>query len=57
MLVLDQGRLVEYDTPASLLARPDSAFSALVRQSGHEVELKAKLEERSFVELAAFLPV
>jgi len=27
------GRVVEYDTPAALLANPSSAFAALVRES------------------------
>ena len=31
VIVLDKGRLLEYDSPTALLARPDSAFAALVR--------------------------
>ncbi|KAI8806674.1 P-loop containing nucleoside triphosphate hydrolase protein [Cladochytrium replicatum] len=34
VLFLDSGRVVEYDSPAHLLADPSSAFSALVRQTG-----------------------
>jgi len=30
ILVLDEGRVLEYDAPAALLARPDSHFTALV---------------------------
>ena len=32
VLVLDQGRVVEYDSPATLSAAPDSAFTALLRE-------------------------
>lgn len=34
VLVLDHGVVLEYDTPAALLSRDDSAFSALCRKSG-----------------------
>jgi len=34
VLVMDQGEVAEYDTPAALLARPDSLFSKLVDQTG-----------------------
>jgi len=34
ILVLDAGRVVEFDTPQTLLARSDSAFASLVAQSG-----------------------
>ncbi|WP_158256047.1 ABC transporter ATP-binding protein [Corynebacterium sp. 13CS0277] len=34
--VMDQGRLVEVGSPAELLARPDSAFSALAAHSGED---------------------
>jgi ABC-type proline/glycine betaine transport system ATPase subunit len=34
VLVLDQGRLTEYDTPEALLANKDSIFASLVGQAG-----------------------
>jgi ATP-binding cassette subfamily C (CFTR/MRP) protein 1 len=35
VLVLDKGRLVEFDRPSTLLANPDSAFAGLARSSQH----------------------
>ncbi|KAJ3272247.1 hypothetical protein HDU76_010945, partial [Blyttiomyces sp. JEL0837] len=34
ILVLDHGRIVEYDSPATLLANADSAFSSFVDETG-----------------------
>ncbi len=34
VLVLDHGRVLEYDTPAALLADPSSAFFGLAREAG-----------------------
>lgn len=34
VLVMDQGTVAEYDTPAALLARPDSIFTGLVNEAG-----------------------
>eukprot|EP00753_Platysulcus_tardus_P017931 PLAT6639.1.p1 GENE.PLAT6639.1~~PLAT6639.1.p1 ORF type:complete len:1605 (+),score=860.88 PLAT6639.1:73-4887(+) len=34
VLVLNFGEVLEYDTPAALLAKPDSAFSSLVDETG-----------------------
>ena len=34
VLVLDAGRVVEFDTPANLLRRADGAFKALVAETG-----------------------
>ncbi|PNW84295.1 hypothetical protein CHLRE_04g228650v5 [Chlamydomonas reinhardtii] len=34
ILLLEQGRVVEYDTPSALLSRPDSAFGRLVDETG-----------------------
>eukprot|EP00741_Cyanophora_paradoxa_P022691 tig00021494_g21913.t1 len=34
ILVLDRGRVAEFDSPAALLARPDSVLSAMVDQTG-----------------------
>jgi ABC-type multidrug transport system fused ATPase/permease subunit len=36
VLVLDAGRVLEFDTPAALLQRQDSAFAKFVRQTGAE---------------------
>jgi ATP-binding cassette subfamily C (CFTR/MRP) protein 1 len=34
VLVLDQGKVAEFDTPANLMSRPDSIFASLVKQAG-----------------------
>lgn len=34
VLVLDQGKVAEFDTPANLLGRSDSIFASLVKQAG-----------------------
>jgi len=34
VLVMDQGKVAEYDTPANLLAKPDSVFASLVNEAG-----------------------
>ncbi|KAJ3014740.1 UNVERIFIED_CONTAM: Canalicular multispecific organic anion transporter 1, partial [Siphonaria sp. JEL0065] len=49
ILVLDQGRLVEFDSPHTLLSLPNSAFSSLVDETG---EANAKLL-RNLAETAA----
>ena len=36
-MVLDAGRIAEYDTPRALLGDPASAFSGIVREMGDEV--------------------
>ncbi|KAL5522541.1 hypothetical protein ACEPAG_8557 [Sanghuangporus baumii] len=36
VMVLDQGRIVEFDRPAALLARPSSHFYALCKAQGNE---------------------
>ncbi|GAA6053294.1 hypothetical protein JCM3770_006670 [Rhodotorula araucariae] len=46
ILVLDHGRVVEYDSPAALLARDDSAFAALCRKSG-EFELLKEMADKA----------
>lgn len=33
-MLLDQGRIVEFDRPAALLANPDSMFYALCKATG-----------------------
>ena len=43
--VLDQGHLLECDTPATLLAKEDSAFHTLCRNSGDYEELKRRALE------------
>ncbi|KAK6049139.1 hypothetical protein COOONC_13356 [Cooperia oncophora] len=32
-MVLDKGRIIEFDSPQALLADPDSAFSKMVQES------------------------
>lgn len=34
VLVLDQGKVAEFDTPENLLSRSDSIFTSLVKQAG-----------------------
>lgn len=34
VLVLEQGKVAEFDTPANLLTRPESIFASLVKQAG-----------------------
>ncbi|GJN92324.1 hypothetical protein Rhopal_005354-T1 [Rhodotorula paludigena] len=46
VLVLDHGVVVEYDTPANLLARDESAFSALCRKSG-EYDLLKEMADKA----------
>jgi ATP-binding cassette, subfamily C (CFTR/MRP), member 1 len=41
ILVLDQGRLVDFDTPAALLDQEEGRFLSLVQSSGQEEFLKA----------------
>jgi len=38
-MVLDAGRLVEFDSPAILLKKKDGLFKSLVDQSGEKEEL------------------
>lgn len=45
ILVLDHGRVVEFDSPQNLLARPDSSFRDLCRRSGEEAALLAMAEK------------
>lgn len=42
VLVMDKGAAVEYDSPAALLARPESLFSQLVNSTGEENALKLR---------------
>ena len=39
ILVLDAGRLVEYDSPARLLERGEGSFWSLVEESGDKASL------------------
>ena len=41
ILVLDKGKMVDYDTPEALLKQPAGKFSSLVQNSGHAEFLKA----------------
>lgn len=36
VMLLDQGRIAEYDTPATLLSNPQSKFYALCKATGKE---------------------
>lgn len=45
VLVLDQGELIEYDAPLTLLEKPDSTFRAMAMQTGEfDVLLKIAKE-------------
>ena len=45
VLVLDQGQLVEYDKPLTLLEKPDSVFRAMAMQTGeYEILLQIAKE-------------
>jgi len=46
VLVMDAGRVAEYDTPANLLRKQDSIFSSLVDKTGEEES--ARLRELAF---------
>lgn len=48
--MLDHGVVVEYDTPANLLARDESAFSALCRKSG-EYDLLKEMADKAAKEV------
>jgi ATP-binding cassette, subfamily C (CFTR/MRP), member 1 len=37
VLVMDNGRMVEFDTPARLMQNPQSTFSRLVRQAHTQI--------------------
>jgi ABC-type multidrug transport system fused ATPase/permease subunit len=40
VLVLDNGNVAEFDTPANLLAKPDGIFKGMCLQSDHYEELE-----------------
>ncbi|KAL7412017.1 hypothetical protein BDY24DRAFT_117838 [Mrakia frigida] len=46
LLVLEQGRIAEFDTPSALLANPDGIFTKMVVKSGKYEELKKAAENR-----------
>lgn len=50
VLVLDQGRVVEFDSPAVLLSRPDGVFHGLCRESGDYEELMEVAAKRGHQE-------
>eukprot|EP00007_Cunea_sp_BSH-02190019_P001870 CAMPEP_0174237282 /NCGR_PEP_ID=MMETSP0417-20130205/7690_1 /TAXON_ID=242541 /ORGANISM="Mayorella sp, Strain BSH-02190019" /LENGTH=1523 /DNA_ID=CAMNT_0015316021 /DNA_START=21 /DNA_END=4592 /DNA_ORIENTATION=+ len=52
ILVMDSGRVVEFGTPAELLADPNSEFSALVDQTGEKAA--AQLRKIAAGQLAVF---
>ncbi|KAI0634381.1 hypothetical protein C8Q77DRAFT_1056057 [Trametes polyzona] len=41
LIVLDEGRVVEFDTPANLIRKPDSVFRSMCLKSGYFAELEA----------------
>lgn len=48
-MVLDAGRLVEYDTPSALLRNQGSLFRALVEESSDKEALYAMAEGKARV--------
>ncbi|KZO90151.1 P-loop containing nucleoside triphosphate hydrolase protein [Calocera viscosa TUFC12733] len=46
IMVLDAGKLIEFDTPVALLDRKDSLFRSLVEESGDRDELKTIARQR-----------
>ena len=42
LILLDNGCVVETGAPAELLARPDSLFSSMVKDTGNATELRAR---------------
>lgn len=44
VLVLDQGEVIEYDSPHALLQKKDSLFSDMIGQSGEEAALRELAE-------------
>lgn len=51
VLIMGQGRVIEKDSPHALLLRPDSAFSALVDETG---PASARMLREKAAEVAAF---
>ena len=49
VLVLQGGRVVEFDTPANLIARKDGVFRGMCLQSNHFTELEAAAKTKSQV--------
>jgi ABC-type multidrug transport system fused ATPase/permease subunit len=56
VMVLDAGRVVEFDAPAALLANPSSAFAALVRESASAARSHAAARDGSASRAAAQTP-
>ncbi|KZO90162.1 P-loop containing nucleoside triphosphate hydrolase protein [Calocera viscosa TUFC12733] len=46
IMVLDAGKLIEFDTPVALLDKKDSLFKSLVEESGDRDELKTIARQR-----------
>lgn len=45
VLVMDQGRIIEYDTPLRLLGRPDGLFYSMCERTGDLERLLAMAKE------------
>ncbi|OAD76740.1 hypothetical protein PHYBLDRAFT_185838 [Phycomyces blakesleeanus NRRL 1555(-)] len=46
ILVLDQGKVVEYDTPYALMTKPDGVFHQMCERSGEYTELLAIAQQK-----------
>lgn len=46
ILVLDSGKVAEFDTPSNLLANPESVFYSMCEKSGDFETLKKVVEKR-----------
>ena len=52
ILVLDQGQVVEFDSPAALITKEDGIFYGMCKQSGHFDELCVAAERKTAVLVA-----
>ncbi|KAH7102640.1 hypothetical protein BKA62DRAFT_699295 [Auriculariales sp. MPI-PUGE-AT-0066] len=49
ILVLDQGKVAEFDTPAALITKEHGVFRGICKQSGHFDELKRAAQEKALI--------
>lgn len=47
--MLDAGEVVEFDTPAALIAKDNGVFRGMCKESGHFAELQKSAKEKSLV--------